>query len=221
VAQGQRSEEGEELTAALGLYEEAVQALSHLREAAREGAEAARGRLAQAKEKGVGLRGWAKAAWVQADEEAHQAETAWQGQAYRGAVELYGRAVQAYARAEREAAEARGHQQALEARRRAEEVQRAAEEAEAQRYAPELYRRAEESMRQGEQCLKATRWAEATNEFVKARGLFDQSLEGAKRAKAKQAAEAARDSALIAQRKTQEGGASKFLLARQSAGLLN
>ena len=62
-------------------------------------------------------------------------------------------------------------------------------------------------MRQGEQHLKTNRWAEATNEWVKARGLFDQSLEGAKRAKAKQAAEAARDSALVEQRKAQGGGA--------------
>jgi hypothetical protein len=65
-------------------------------------------------------------------------------------------------------------------------------------------------MRQGEQRLNANRWAEATNEFVKARGLFDQSLEVAKQAKAKQAAEAARDSALIEQRKAQEGGASEL-----------
>jgi serine/threonine protein kinase len=216
VEQGRKSEEGEEFTAALGLYEEAAQALSGLREAAereavREEAEAARGRLSETRKKGVALRGWAEAAWVQAEVEATQAETAWQGQAYRGAVELYGRAVQAYARAEREAEEERGRQQAIEARRQTEEAQKAAQAAEAQRYnTQKLYRQAEEAMRQGEQRLKADRWAEATNEFVKARGLFDESLEVAKQAKAKQAAEAARDSALVEQRKAQEGGASEL-----------
>ena len=98
----------------------------------------------------------------------------------------------------------------MEAQRQAEEAQKAAEAAEAQRYTQELYRWAEEAMRQGEQHLNATRWAEATNEFVKVRGLFDESLEVAKRARAKQTAEAARDSTLIAQRKTQEGGASEL-----------
>jgi hypothetical protein len=60
VEQGRRSEAGDEFTAALDLYEEAMQTFSRLREeaereAAREEAEAARGRLAQAKEKGAGL----------------------------------------------------------------------------------------------------------------------------------------------------------------------
>jgi flagellin-specific chaperone FliS len=89
-------------------------------------------------------------------------------------------------------------------------MQKAVEEAEAQRYTQEFYERAEEAMRQGEQSLNVNRWEEATNEFVKARGLFDESLEIAKRAKAKQAAEAARDSTLVEQRKVQEAGASEL-----------
>jgi Serine/threonine protein kinase len=213
VVQGRKREQGEEFAAAAGLYEEAAQALSRLLEeaklqAAREEAEAARQRLIEARERGAALRGWAKAAWKKADKEANQAEAAWQGQAYHRAVKLYERAVQAYGGAEAEALEERGRQRAQEARRQAEEAQKTAEKTQTQRYTQALYERAQEARRQGEQGLTAKRWEEATNTFIQTKALFDQSLQVAKRAKAGQAAEAAKKSALAAQRKAQEGGAS-------------
>ncbi len=178
--------------------------------AAREAAEAVRQRLTEARARTGALRPWGQAAWARAEQEAREAEAAWEAQAYGRAVELYERALRANAQAQAAAEQERAHQQALGVKRQAEEGQHAAEEAQALRYAGELYERAVAALRRGDERLKANRWEHASEQFAQASALFAESLQAARREQEREAAIAAKEAALAARAEAQAGKAAEL-----------
>ncbi len=185
-------------------FEQAAQLWSQLQadarsQRSREEAEAAREQLLEVKKGLPSLREWAKLAWAKADQHAQEAETAFKGGQYADAIGLYGRAVQAFSDARSAAERAQAEQQARAAQEESARAQIVARDLEAPRYGRDVYSRGQKLQQDAERAITAGHWSEAERGFREAAALYQQSGALAKDTRGRQAAEAARASALSAQ----------------------
>ncbi len=185
-------------------FEQAAQRWSQLQAEARsqrrrEEAEAAREQLLEVKKGLPSLREWAKLAWAKADQQAQEAETVFERGQYADATALYARAAKAFNDARAAAERAQAEQQARAAREESARAQIAARDLEASRYGRDVYLRGQKLQQGAERAITEGHWSEAERGFREAAALYQQSGALAKETRARQAAEAARASALSAQ----------------------
>ncbi|MGH6634876.1 MAG: protein kinase domain-containing protein [Gammaproteobacteria bacterium] len=185
-------------------FEQAAQVWSQLQADARshrlrEEAEAAQAQLLEVRKESPNLREWAKSAWAKADRHTQEAETALERGQYADALTLYGGAVQAFHDARSAAERAQAEQQARAAREESARAQIAARDLEASRYGRDVYLQGQKLQQDAERALTGGHWSEAERGFREAAALYQQSGVLAKDTRARQAAEAARTSALSAQ----------------------
>ena len=185
-------------------FEQAAQQWSQLQADARshrlrEEAEAAREQLVKVKKAEPSLREWTKSAWATAGEQAQKAETAFERGQYTDAIALYARAVKAFNDARAAAESAQAEQQARAAWEESARAQIAATDLEASRYGRDVYLRGQKLQQNAERAIAGGHWSEAELGFREAAACYQQSGALAKDTRARQAAEAARASALSAQ----------------------
>ncbi|MGH8655305.1 MAG: protein kinase domain-containing protein [Gammaproteobacteria bacterium] len=143
------------------------------------------------------------------------AETALGQEEFTQARELYQVANRQFELARKHANSQRQHRQALVMQERATEAQQEAEARGAHLGQPE-YRQAQEAWGQGNARFETQAFEEAAEAYTRARDGYQQAGQGAERQVAREAAEATKEVALVAQRETRQGGGAEFAADRHA-----